>query len=484
MEDSLKYYLDNTVVTRAAIESRLFHPITKLRYPTRLIYVLLRKYAKDFLKSGIEPRFVSLSGLRGVGKTTLLWQTANYIYHEHSKNIYFFNVNTLKNLGIDLHIALEEFQRNIIKKRFNELKEPIILLFDEVHDDEHWSKTLKILYDEARSAFILCTGSSALLLNQTADLARRMRIEKIYPFKFIEFIAAKTCMEQDGNMVFPEKGLANDLKEALFYSENVEEAFIKVQSFGSMVTTYYNKIESVKPLEIKKLLQGYISYQNIPNFLFFKDKFTINDSILDLFKRIILEDIPKLNPTYSDHVKIERLILRLAGSDEINTEKLAGLVGIKKTEINDLIDILAKAELLNVLIPFGGLDTKILKNKKAFFMSPSLRRALLSTLYGQTLPEQFRSKLVEDIVVMYLRRVLRDGVISYTTGSHKVNPDFVVETREKPVLLEIGTSKTAMKQLRHSKVNYRYGLLISSGASSPALKNDCIHIPLSWFLLL
>lgn len=484
MEESLKHYLDNTIVTKTAIESRLTHPITKLRFPARLVYVLLRKYANDFFKSGLEPRFISLAGLRGVGKTTLLWQTSNYIFNRHSKQIYFFNVNTLKNLGIDLHIALENFQTHVLKKRFNELTDPITLLFDEVHDDENWSRTLKILYDEARSAFILCTGSSALLLNQTADLARRMRVEKIYPFKFIEFIVAKTYIENNGNAVFPEKGLSNDLKEALFYSESANEVYKRVEAFQSVVTKYFSKIESVKAFRIKELWQGYVSYQNIPNFLFFKDKYTINDSILDLFKRVILEDIPKLNPTYADYSKIERLILRLAGSDEINPQKLAGIIGVKKTDIDILIDILAKAELLNVLAPFGGLDTKITKNKKAFFMSPSLRRALLSTLYGQTLPDQFRSKLIEDIIVMYLRRVLTDGILSFSTGSSQSNPDFVIETRDIPILLEIGTSKTSIKQIKASNVRYRYGLLVSNGITSPRIKDDCVQIPLSWFLLL
>lgn len=485
MDEILKYYLENTVVTKSAIESRLTHPITKLRYPTRLVYVLLRKYANDFLKSGLEPRFVSLAGLRGVGKTTLLWQTANYIFNNHhKKDIYFFNVNTLKNLGIDLHIALEEFQRHIIKKRFNELSEPIILLFDEVHDDDNWSKTLKILYDEARTAFILCTGSSALLLNQTADLARRMRIEKIYPFKFIEFVAAKTYMENNGKMVYPERGLSNELKEALFYSEKPEDAFQKIKTFENNVNIYFNKINAVKTLQLKELCQGYISYQNIPNFLFFNDKYTINDSILDLFKRVILEDIPKLKPTIAYFTKIERLILRLAGSDEINTEKLARIIGVKQNNINELIDILAKAELLNVLLPFGGLDTKIVKNKKAFFMSPSLRRALLSTLYGQNLPDQFRSKLIEDIIVMYLRRVLTDGIISFLSGNNEANPDFVIETRDKPIFLEVGTSKTSTRQLKQSNVSYRYGILVSNGVTEPTLKGDCIQIPLSWFLLL
>lgn len=485
MDESLKYYLDNTVVTKAAIDGRLTHPITNFRYPTRMVYVLLKKYVNDFLKLGLEPRFVSLAGLRGVGKTTLLWQTANYIHLNHTKNIYFFNVNTLKNLDISLHSALEEFQKHILKKKFNELTEPITLLFDEVHDDENWSKTLKILYDEARSAFILCTGSSALLLNQTADLARRMRIEKIYPFKFIEFVTAKTYMESnDKKTVYPEKGVSSNLKEYLFYSENAEVALKKITALSISINSYFKKIEGVKPLQLKELWQGYISYQNIPNFLFFKNKNTINDSILDLFKRVILEDIPKLNTSYSDYTKIEKLILRLAGSDEINPEKLAGIIGVKQQDINQLIDILAKAELLNVLLPYGGLDSKILKNRKAFFMSPSLRRALLSTLYGQELPEQFRGKLLEDIVVMYLRRVLVDGVISFTSGNTNVNPDFVIETRDTPILLEVGTGKTSSKQINASKIKYRYGILISNGFTTPALKDNCIHLPLSWFLLI
>ncbi len=484
MDENLKYYLENTLVTKSIIESRLTHPITKLRYPKRSVYVLLKKYVDDFFKSGSEPRFISLVGLRGVGKTTLLWQTANYIYSNHHKEIYFFNVNILNSLGISLHIALEEFQRHVLKKRFNELSDPIILLFDEVHDDENWSKALKILYDEARTAFILCTGSSALLINQTADLARRMRIEKIYPFKFTEYVAAKTYLENGGKMVYPERSLSKELKEALFYSETLEKAFKNINQYESNVNTYFNKLNSIKGLQLKELLQAYISYQNIPSFLFFKDKYTINDSIRDLSERVILEDIPKLKPTFTDFTKIKGLLLRLAGSDEINPEKLAGIIGIKQNEINEIIDILAKAELLNVLLPYGGLDTKIVKNRKAFFMSPSLRRSLLSYLYGQNLPEQFRSKLIEDTVVMYLKRVLTDSIISFLSGNNEVNPDFVVETRDVPILLEVGTSKTSVRQITKSTVKYRYGLLITNGITKPKLENNSILIPINWFLLL
>ncbi len=480
MDDNLKYYLENSIVSKSAIESRLTHPFIKLRYPTRLVYDSLIKYANDFLRSGAEPRFISLAGLRGVGKTTLLWQTAKHIYLNHHRNIYFFNVNTLKNLGIDLHTALEEFQRHIIKKRFNELTEPVALLFDEVHDDDNWSKTLKILYDEARSAFILCTGSSALLLNSTADLSRRMHLQKVFPFSFTELLNTQKELNQGIEIFAPDPAVHLELKEALFFSENAGQVIAKLNKLHARISSvlFQNNIQ------INRLLNQYIDFLNFPNLLFYDDEIIITALILDLFKRIIHEDIPKLKPAFQDFTKIERLILRLAGSDEINTEKLAGLIGVKQNDINDLIDILAKAEILNVLLPFGGLDTKIIKNKKAFFMSPSLRRALLSTLYGQNLPDQFRSKLIEDIVVMYLRRVLTDGVISFVSGSNEANPDLVIETRDSPVLLEIGSSKTTLRQFRQSKIGYRYGILVSGGITEASAKGNDVQLPLGWFLLL
>ena len=56
MDENLRYYLENTAVTSSAIESRLIHPVTKLRYPSRQIYSNLTRYADDFLKSGSEQK--------------------------------------------------------------------------------------------------------------------------------------------------------------------------------------------------------------------------------------------------------------------------------------------------------------------------------------------------------------------------------------------------------------------------------------------
>ena len=479
MSEELKYFLENTRVDKEFIENTLKHPLLDISYPKSLLFDKLEKYAFDFLNHGIEPRFISLVGLRGVGKTTLLWQLSEAIGSKSNYEMYFFNINILSNLGIDLHSALTEFQKNILKKSFKELTEPIIFLFDEVQDDENWAKTLKILYDEARTALILCTGSSALILNSTADLSRRMHIQKVYPFSFSELLRSKAALQPENKILLPEKNLAEDLKEILFFSETAGEIFEKLQTKEKEIKALLNQPN----IELSVLKNQYINFLNFPNLLFFRDETVMSNAILDLFKRIIFEDIPKLKANFSDSAKIEKLLLRLAASDEINPEKIAGISGLKKQEVIELTDMLAKAEILNLLFPYGGIDSKIFKNRKAFFMSPSLRRALLSTLYGQNIPQSKQSKLIEDLVVMYLKRVLNSSSISYSSANKVKNPDLIIETRDKAIILEIGSSKTSVSQIKDSGIDCRYGILITDNENL-SMKEDCILLPLNWFLLL
>ena len=132
----------------------------------------------------------------------------------------------------------------------------------------------------------------------------------------------------------------------------------------------------------------------------------------------------------------------------------------------------------------ASLASGINKNKKAFFMSPSLRRALLSVIYGNTLPDEFRSKMMEDLIVMYIKRILPDAVMSFMSTQGQLNPDFVLETRDKPIIIEAGLGKTTDRQIKKSKLDYRYGIIISAGITEPTLKGDTIFLPFTWFLML
>lgn len=482
--------LRHTKVDAATINSRLSHPFLDKKYPARYAFIKLQKFAHDFFSSGSEPRMIGLAGLRGVGKTTLLWQIADKVYHNYTKEVYSFNVNTLTTLDISLFDALEFFQEHIIKQRFNTLTTPLALLFDEVHDDRQWSKVLKILYDEARTVFVVATGSSALLLQQTADLTRRMHIEKIYPFKFTEYIQAKTCFDTTyrGNKLglLAEKGVASALKESLFFSETAEQAFKQLQAQTQVIRTYYQKVDEYAKkadISLSDLLQEYARYHNIPGFLPYKNKALINSSIVGLFKRVIAEDIPRITSDTASYVNSEKLLFRLAASDEVNLQTLSQAIGITQDAISENMEILAKAELMNILLPFGGVDTRLNKARKAFFMSPSLRMALLSVIYGNTLTQDMKAKLYEDLIVMYLKRILPDSILSFVS-QQGTNPDFVVETLDKPILVEMGINKTTTRQIHKSQIKYRYGIIINTQTSTLELKGNIIILPLLWFLLL
>ncbi|MEA3451563.1 MAG: hypothetical protein U9Q83_06625, partial [Bacteroidota bacterium] len=184
----------------------------------------------------------------------------------------------------------------------------------------------------------------------------------------------------------------------------------------------------------------------------------------------------------------EKLLLRLAGSDEINLQSLSQVLGISTDEINENLDILEDAELLNILLPFGGYDTKINKNKKAFFMSPSVRLALHSKMFEEN--KQLYSKLYEDIVVMYLRRFFNNALLSFSSQKKGKNPDFVIETMYEPILIEVGTNKKSIKQITENYLfsskylKYRYGIIINAEADSIKYEKNIAIIPLKWFLLL
>lgn len=485
MDKILEGILLSTKVTKSVIETRIRHSITGKKYPKRTFYILLKKYADDFLTNGYEPRMIGLAGLRGTGKTTLMWQIAEYIFKNKEIPVYFFNVDIIKTASYSLFEVLQGFQKMILKKEFRKLQEPIVFLFDEVHEDAEWAKTLKILYDEARTAFIVCTGSSALLIQQTADLARRMKIERVYPFKFIEFITAKSFYERE-EKIFPERNLSNEIKNALFFSPTLNDAYEGIQKISNKIENYFNKVNKVFSGYKGNLISEYIKYHNIPSFLEYREKSAIFDSILDLLKRVINEDVPKIKEnagekSVGENEKILKLLLQLAISDEINLDTLSQKTGIKKDEIEFFLDILNGSEVVNIFNPYGGKEARIWKNKKIFFMSPSIRLSLLSSIYGDRITKEMEGKLYEDIVAMYIRRILDNNVMILTSKNIK-KPDFVIETMEKPLLLEVGISKTTSDQF--SNIDCRYGILVSNGINKIEKNKKYLKLPLKWFLLM
>jgi predicted AAA+ superfamily ATPase len=487
MEQELLHIAEQAKVLPKLLDNRIKDPVKGIVYPQRYIFVLLQKYLRDFFKEGAEPRMIGLAGLRGVGKTTLMWQLARYAYNNITTNIWFFNVNSLMNLGYSIQEVLLKME-DVLGCKLNVYEKPIVFLFDEVHDDPQWAKTLKILYDECRMAFVIATGSSALLINQTPDLAARMKVEKIYPFKFMEFIMSKFVMEY-GDKFYPIKGFSTELRQGLFYCESYDHLknYFRYHFSAQRTNDFLEDICAKLNVKLDDLIKEYVYYHNIPRYSLYKNRSDINSGMNELVKRIVYEDVARVNSSFGGSV-YEKLLYRLAASDEVNIDKLSGILSLKKENLQDVINILDQSELINELPPYSNsIDARIIKNKKSFFMSPSIRRALLSNVFGDNIPEMMRSKMWEDIVVMYLVRILDKSFLSYSSQSDGVNPDFVIDTfATDPIIIEVGQNKTSARQIAQHKGTFRYGIIINVTAKEPVFVDNSktIILPLSWFLIM
>ena len=129
-------------------------------------------------------RFITITGSRGVGKTTLIYQhmketftSSNKALYVSMENPYFYNHSI-----VDL---IEDFHNNGGRYIF----------LDEVHKYENWSRELKFVYDSFSDLHIVITASSILdIYKAEADLSRRAisySLEELSLREYIEFNSGK-----------------------------------------------------------------------------------------------------------------------------------------------------------------------------------------------------------------------------------------------------------------------------------------------------
>jgi len=126
------------------------------------------------------PPVVVITGLRRVGKSTLLRQLA----HKYLENNYYF-VNFEDERLIDFQTKdFDKLHENLITV-FGEKK---IFLLDEVQNIPNWERFVRRLHDQGYKFFI--TGSNASLLSEefgTRLTGRSERVE-LFPFSFKEYL--------------------------------------------------------------------------------------------------------------------------------------------------------------------------------------------------------------------------------------------------------------------------------------------------------
>ena len=479
---SVDEYLKGSKVTPKHIKDKTTLDGRKL--PKRFLFVKLKKYVRNFWqRDTLEPRLIGISGLRGVGKTSLLWQIADYAYNSSWRpDIYYISMDHATLLGLE---AKELF--NGLLSIINPQKKTILLL-DEIHFLEKWDLLVKLLYDNNNNLFIIVTGSSALSLHSSQDLASRWNLFTLFPLSFPEFVMIRSWFKTQKTL-FPEKSLGTKIFKALFEASSAQDVFKKLKKLQPTITNYLKRCKNNSIfLKSSNLIDQYIKYHNIPRFITIDDKTDILDRSRDLIDRFIHEDLAKLENISTATVSlIRRVFVQIAFSGTISETTISSTLGIKKADVHSAIETLKKAEFLLSPPLYRGLKSSS-DLQRLFFTSPTFRYALArDVMKPDRRKKVLEPLLLEDIVAMYLYRNFRNNSILFVWGNNTAktpSPDFIIDLTQNVIPIEISVNtKQDVSQLNVK--NKLYGIIISKKASTPFIrKNNNIVVPLSWFLLM
>lgn len=481
INQEIKQYVARQLTEQAKILKLSAYDQAGEAYLKRYFYYRMDKHVRNFLESGGEPRWIMVPGLRGVGKTTILSQLF-YAYQKrfNGRILYVSLDEVVKKLNSNLYAVLDAYEE-LLGESFPSLSGDILLMIDEVHFDADWQSALKSLYDKSRKVFIISTGSSAIAINCTADVARRSLVEKMYPLKFTEYVMLADTVSKKAEVNFPPR-LGEKISEALFDSENAGEAYTRLHILENQVRTYWQKVDI-------RSIDRYIKYYSLPSVLSYREDAAIYAILNSVVDRIVEKDLPTMKSFTADVlVKIPQLLFLVASSDIRSLSAFASdLKDIDVKTLGVIFQVLEEAELLLRVYPFSlSAPKRVRKPSKYLFFASSIRAALIHLTDSRSIDISHKGKLLEDVVGMYIYRHFASNIgVSLGYDDAQGGADFIVDAGARRIVIETGWNKKDGSQVERTikDTNATYGLVVTS-TSVLELRDNILMIPFEYFFLI
>ena len=442
----------------------------------RFILTRIKKLLNDYLDDrNTENRWITIPGFRGTGKTTLLAQIYSTLINKgisRNRILYLSLDEVTKLLQSNLYEMINLYEA-ILGKSIESINEKTFLLIDEASYDKNWDITLKTIFDRTKNIFTIVTGSSSLLLQTTADSARRKHVEKLFPLTFIEYILLK-------EQIYPIRDLKTKIIDGLFSSKTAEEVYSTLDKLRGDVNRYWSNI---KPYEFEE----YLTRGTLPFTIHLDKDHDIYDRLIEILQRVIYEDIPLVdNYDKTTLDKIWNLLLLLSEADSISLESLSKKINLEKPTVYKILNTLVKAELIIPVKSYGTASKQATKSPKYPFSAPIIKASLLWTA-GRLIPDpDTYGRLLQDLVALYLYKMSYvKPYFKILYDSSKGGADFIIkDTRDNTnIIIEVGYGQKDSGQIDKTmkKIPAKYGLIISKRELS--IKDNKVFIPHSFFFL-
>lgn len=448
---------------------------------SRLKFNEFKTHADSFIDADGEyyNRFFMMSGLRGVGKTTILYQLYDYLTNERDINesdIFYLDVHDLKNsYDVGIKEIVDLYLEDVHGTTMVNLSKKIFLFVDEAQLDVKWADYARLLFDKTFNVFMIFTGSSALNLEINTDASRRVVKEQLFPCNFQEYL----LLNHDINLT------QNNFKDIILRMD--EDNIKKAMDCERNIKKELLSLNNDPNIELKKFLHS----KAFP-FSFIMDEMSTHRLTNDLIEKIVHDDLKHFASFNKvDDASILRLISYLAAKKPGSTSNsaLAQSLNLNIRTINNILYALEKSQLIFRVGAYGSAGKILNKPSQHFFLTPCLKSAINYRIGRYDLNhEKCYGVLAENLVASTLNRLSNESFSSlglfYDSKSKGV--DFIVKYFDDIIPIEVGIGKKTKSQLTRARKNYGadYGILISNRTSSIEFRNNILYIPLISFALI
>jgi predicted AAA+ superfamily ATPase len=179
-EDSIHDFLQSQIAdTPLSLNSELSNNGVKFNH--RDDFEEIKSFIDNFIDGNNLNRYIVLPGLRGVGKTTILYQLYDYLTSEkdvEETDVFFLDMHDLRTVhNGDIKEMVDLYLENTHHATISSLEKKVFIFIAEAQLDKNWANYAKLCHDKSENIFMIVTGSSAITFEMNTDATRRIRKE-------------------------------------------------------------------------------------------------------------------------------------------------------------------------------------------------------------------------------------------------------------------------------------------------------------------
>ena len=478
-EFEIRSYLLNCIKTNPKlIESKLKYEYKYLK--PRKEFFEMKEYVDNFLKQINTDKFFIMPGIRGVGKTTILYQLYDYLINTkkiESSRVLYLDLERLKDEpNLNLLDFVDVFIK-LINEKYQFTEESLFIFVDETQYASNWASIGKIIFDENVNVFTIFTGSNALNLEMNADTARRSIKKEVYPLNFLEYL---------------------NIKYNLDFSYNINEAIFELIFSGNI-----NKIQDIEkdfqinsaqkiPHELKQEWETFIQYGDLPFGLYKKHVDLIKETS-EIKNRVIERDMLQMDSFNTNTIISALSLINIIAKQKpgtISNNNLASKLDIDKNTIKNIFEILEKTQLIFSIDAYGSTIKREKKVKEYYFLSTQIKSSFFLIMGDVSSNyKQYLGILLENYVASTFFKLIKQhgNSIEVYYDQKKGGVDFIIkDLTSKAIPIEVGIGKKNKKQIKSAIKRYQadYGIIISDKTDQILKEDNVIFIPYTTFSII